>query len=62
MDHTYENIRYSVNNGIALLQLHRPEAMNALNSAINAEILSALDAVEADRDIQIGRASCRERV
>lgn len=49
----YENIIYRVNDGIATIQLNRPQAYNALNSAINRDILAALDEVAADGSIRV---------
>ena len=49
----YENIIFSVKDGIATIQLNRPKAYNALCSAINRDILSALDEVEADSGIRV---------
>jgi len=37
-----------VEDGVALLRLHRPEALNALNSVLLGELVQALDALEAD--------------
>lgn len=50
---TYDNIIYSVMDGIATIQLNRPTAYNALNSAINRDILSALNEVDADTTIRV---------
>jgi enoyl-CoA hydratase len=38
--------------GVALLRLNRPEALNALNALLLAELVSALDALEADEDVR----------
>ena len=38
----YENIIYSVQDGIATIQLNRPKALNALNSEINRDIMAAM--------------------
>lgn len=48
----YENIIYSVNNNVATIQINRPKAYNALNCEVNAEILSALDETDSDRNIR----------
>ena len=50
---TYENIIYSVENGVATIKINRPKAYNALNSAVNRDILSALDLVEADKELRV---------
>jgi enoyl-CoA hydratase/carnithine racemase len=49
---TYDNIIFSVKDGVATIQLNRPNAYNALNSAINRDILSALNDVETDNSIR----------
>jgi len=49
----YENIIFSVKDNIALIQINRPKAYNALNSAVNREILSALDEIDADKSIRV---------
>ena len=48
----YENIIYSVDENIATIRINRPKAYNALNTAVNAEILSALDEIEADKSVR----------
>lgn len=49
----FENIIYSVDDGIATIKLNRPKALNALNSEINRDILSALDVIKADKSIRV---------
>ena len=49
----FENIIYKVEEGIATIQLNRPKAYNALNSAINRDIMSALELVKADKSIRV---------
>ncbi len=49
----FENIIYKVENGIATIQLNRPKALNALNSAINQDIMSAIDMVKADPSVRV---------
>lgn len=49
----FENIIYSVEDGIAVIRLNRPKAFNALNSGINADVLAALEFVKADKDIRV---------
>ena len=48
----YENIIFSVENQIATIQINRPKAYNALNIAVNRELLSALGEIEADKSIR----------
>ncbi len=47
----YENILVETRGAVGLITLNRPEAMNALNSALMSELASALDAFEADSAI-----------
>ena len=53
---SYNTIKLEVNNKIARLTLSRPDKLNALDPEMLAELIDAL------RLIEIGRASCRERV
>lgn len=50
---SYENLRYDVEGGIATLTLDRPEARNALNNALLAEIAAALDVASADEEVRV---------
>ena len=47
----YEMILTETHGRVGLVTLNRPKALNALNSAVLAEILSALNTFEADADI-----------
>src|ERR1700760_136735 len=38
--------------GFQVIRLNRPEALNALNTALMAELTAALDAAEADPEIR----------
>jgi enoyl-CoA hydratase len=44
----YENIRVERRGAVGLVALNRPEALNALNAALMAELGAALDEFEAD--------------
>jgi enoyl-CoA hydratase len=48
---TYENIRTETRGKVALITLHRPDALNALNAALMAELGNAVDAFEKNADI-----------
>ena len=60
----FEHVRYAVADGVATLTLHRPERLNAVNSAMLAEIVAALDAADGDDLVRAvvvtgaGRAFC----
>lgn len=45
---TYENILVEADSGVGIIRLNRPKALNALNSALIAELSAQLDAFEAD--------------
>ncbi len=47
----YETIIVEVRGKVGLVTLNRPKALNALNSRVLGEVLAALKALEADRDI-----------
>jgi enoyl-CoA hydratase len=48
---TYENIMTEVRQGVALVRLNRPKALNALNTALMKELMDALEAFDADSSI-----------
>jgi len=45
---SFQNILVETNDGVTLIRLNRPQALNALNSALLDEVSLALDAAEAD--------------
>ena len=49
----YQNIRVSIDAGVAKLELHRPARINALNRAMLLEIHAALDALEVDTEVRV---------
>jgi enoyl-CoA hydratase len=49
----YQNIRVSHEGGVAQLELHRPERLNALNKVTLLEINAALDELEADSAVRV---------
>jgi enoyl-CoA hydratase/carnithine racemase len=60
----FEHVRYTVEDGIATLTLHRPERLNAVNTSMLREIVAALDAADGDDVVRAlivtgaGRAFC----
>ena len=60
----FEHVRYAVDEGVATLTLHRPERLNAVNTAMLREIVAALDAADGDDEVRAvivtgaGRAFC----
>ena len=47
----YENILVDSKNGVGIITLNRPQALNALNGALIVDLEAALDGFEADDDI-----------
>jgi enoyl-CoA hydratase/carnithine racemase len=50
-DTGYETIEVAVHGRVAVLSLHRPELMNAISTAMRAELRHALEELQADADI-----------
>jgi enoyl-CoA hydratase len=48
---TYENITVETRGRVGIVKLNRPQALNALNAKLIAELSAAIDAFEADRNI-----------
>jgi enoyl-CoA hydratase len=48
---TYENIQVEQRGRVGVIRLNRPQALNALNSALNAELGKAVAAFDADAGI-----------
>jgi len=61
---SWEFVLYNKEDGIGTITLNRPEAMNALGGGMRQEILEALDAAAADREVRVivftgsGKAFC----
>ena len=49
----FGNIIFSIAEETAVIRFNRPKAYNALNSKVNAEILAALEVVEADKSVRV---------
>jgi len=60
----FETVVYEVQDRVATIMLNRPEKLNALNVTMQLELVVALKAAEADRDVRVivlkgaGRAFC----
>jgi enoyl-CoA hydratase len=48
----YETLILEQHDAVVLIRLNRPEALNALNNRLLAELCQALDAVEADPEVR----------
>ena len=61
------SIKTATLNGVATIEIARPEKKNAITGAMYQQMADALNAAKTDGAvravlIKIGRASCRERV
>jgi enoyl-CoA hydratase len=60
----FENVLYETKDRVATIALNRPEKLNALNRALQDDLVAALKAAEADPDVRVvvlrgeGRAFC----
>lgn len=60
----YEQIRYTVSDGIATITLDRPDKLNAFTARMMHELIDAFDRIDADDDVRAvivtgaGRAFC----
>jgi enoyl-CoA hydratase/carnithine racemase len=60
----FETIRYAVADAIAIITLHRPEKLNAVNSTMIRELVDAFDRIDSDDAVRAvvvtgaGRAFC----
>ncbi len=50
---SYENIVFEVKEEIATITFNRPKALNAINSALLAELKQALDSIEENEEIRV---------
>lgn len=61
---TFETLRYTVDDGVATIELHRPDQLNALTTVMLSEIVAAFDVTDADDDVRVvivtgaGKAFC----
>jgi enoyl-CoA hydratase len=49
----YETITVEKRNGVAILTINRPDKLNALNSAVHAEGVAALDELRNDAEVRV---------
>ena len=47
----YQTIRYEKQDGIAIVTINRPEALNALNSTVISELEQVIGEVEKDQEL-----------
>ncbi|MES2129610.1 MAG: 2-(1,2-epoxy-1,2-dihydrophenyl)acetyl-CoA isomerase PaaG [Pseudomonadota bacterium] len=61
---SYENILFTIESGIAVLTLNRPDKLNSFTQAMHLEVRAALDLVAADKSVRVlvltgaGRGFC----
>jgi 2-(1,2-epoxy-1,2-dihydrophenyl)acetyl-CoA isomerase len=61
---SYESIQFSIDKGIAVLTLNRPDRLNSFTQAMHGEVRDALDKLEADKSVRVlvltgaGRGFC----
>jgi 2-(1,2-epoxy-1,2-dihydrophenyl)acetyl-CoA isomerase len=61
---TYEAIQFTIQDGIAVLTLNRPERLNSFTQAMHREVRDALDTLQADKSVRVlvltgaGRGFC----
>jgi 2-(1,2-epoxy-1,2-dihydrophenyl)acetyl-CoA isomerase len=61
---TYECIQFSIDSGIAILTLNRPDRLNSFTQAMHLEVRDALAKVQADKSVRVllltgaGRGFC----
>ena len=49
---SYETIKFEMRGAVALITLHRPQALNALNTQLMKELSAALDVAEGDAAVR----------
>jgi enoyl-CoA hydratase len=49
---TYQTLLYEKKDGIGIVTLNRPEALNALNSTVYNELYDLFEAIESDADVR----------
>jgi len=61
---TYESIQFTIDKGIAVLTLDRPDRLNSFTQAMHREVRDALDRVQTDKSVRVllltgaGRGFC----
>jgi 2-(1,2-epoxy-1,2-dihydrophenyl)acetyl-CoA isomerase len=61
---SYESIKFSIENGIAVLTLNRPDRLNSFTQDMHREVRDALDTLQADKSVRVlvltgaGRGFC----
>jgi len=49
----YQNINYSVSNGVATIALNSPKTLNAFNQKMRLELMQAITQLESDDDVRV---------
>jgi enoyl-CoA hydratase len=53
MNRTFEHINVGVENGIGLVELNRPQVLNAINRQMVSEILTAFEQFDRDQNVKV---------
>ena len=48
-----ETVNYSIDNGVALIALNRPQALNAFNARLRKDLLYAIEAADSDQGVRV---------
>lgn len=52
MEHSYDNIEFEINHGVAILKLNRPDSLNSFNAAMHLEVQESLALAAADETVR----------
>ena len=61
---SYESILFTIENGVAVLTLNRPDRLNSFTQAMHLEVRDALEKLQADKSVRVlvltgaGRGFC----
>jgi len=61
---SYESIKFTIEDGVAVLTLNRPDRLNSFTQAMHLEVRDALDKLQADKSVRVlvltgaGRGFC----
>ena len=50
---THQTLKYEVTDGVALITLNRPKALNAINRMMIQELAQVLNQAEADQEVRV---------
>ena len=50
---SYESIKFTIEDGVAVLTLNRPDRLNSFTQAMHLEVRDALDKLQADKSVRV---------